>query len=70
MKKNQGYELINHFKCNGYANCFEIKPLQKNLELTLEYIPQKLINKILIFEVILIILSLGAIIISKRKNEN
>ncbi len=69
-EKNQGYELINHFKCNGYANCYEINPLQENLELTLEYIPQKLINKILIFELILIILSLGAIIISKRKNEN
>lgn len=69
-KIKQNFELVNHFKCNGYANCFTINASEKNLKFKIEYSPQSIVNKILIIEVVMIILSLITLSIFRKKNEN
>tara|TARA_B100000131_G_scaffold217020_1_gene208640 strand:+ start:2326 stop:4668 length:2343 start_codon:yes stop_codon:yes gene_type:complete len=64
------FELAKHFKCNGYANCYTIKTQDKNLNLTLEYIPQKYLQIIIAIEIIILFLSFLLILILRKKNDN
>jgi hypothetical protein len=70
IENNNDFEFINHFKCNGYANCFDIKPKSKNLKLIIQYSPQLYVDKIMILMIILLIISFLILVFFRKRDEN
>ena len=70
VENNNDSKLINHFKCNGYANCYDIESKSKNLKLIIEYSPQLYLDKVIILMITLIIISFLSLIFFRKKNEN
>jgi len=47
-----------HFKCNGYANCYKIETVKKNISFNIEYIPQIIIDILIPFYLVLLLISI------------
>jgi len=47
-----------HFKCNGYANCYKIETVKKNISFNIEYIPQIIMDILIPFYLVLLLISI------------
>ena len=66
--KEKNFKLIEHFKCNGYANCYEIISKNKSISLEINYMPQSLFKMMLIIPSILIFVGIF-VNLKLRQNE-
>ena len=58
VDQKETIKVKKHFKCNGYANCYKIETVKKNISFNIEYIPQRIIEILIPIYFVLLLISI------------